>query len=341
MIVMFPKKGRSWVQLFLMLVVVGCGLEPAYERTNPDDPKSDLDGDSILAGVDNCPNDANADQADTDGDGVGDLCDNCPNDANADQADMDGDGIGAVCDPDTFDMVSVPAGPFWRGSCNESSTPSCGPGEEGYTKPIDLDETPLREITLDAFWIDRTEVTVGAYRACVNAGVCAEPAHGQYCNWGVPGREDHPINCVSWKDAVDFCAWEGKELPTEAEWEKAARGTDGRKYPWGNEEPHCDRGNFDDCVGSTTAVGSYPAGASPYGALDMAGNVEEWVADWYSSSYYASSPAENPEGPDTGTGRVSRGGAWSYASALRAADRDVFSPSTRPYFLGFRCRRSP
>jgi formylglycine-generating enzyme required for sulfatase activity len=210
--------------------------------------------------------------------------------------------------------VPVPAGPFVRGSAHG-----------------DDDERPVRTQTLPAFAIDRTEVTRAGYAACVAARRCkAVPAHLA----GPIGSDGHlPVTGVSWFDARDFCGFAGGRLPTEAEWEKTARGTDGREFPWGGEEPLCERanwGNFDGegpCGGENpgfpVAVGRYPSGASPYGAVDMAGNVWEWVADRYD---------EDPKR------RVVRGGSCcSYFVQPRAPNRNAWAPEHRDMDLGFRC----
>lgn len=208
----------------------------------------------------------------------------------------------------TGKMVRVPAGRFFMG-CNEAVDSDCF-----------SDEKPGRKLDVSAFQIDRTEVTATAYQACVAAGLCMAPASGGGCNWEVTGHETHPVNCVNWDQARAYCEWAGKRLPTEAEWEKAARGTDGRKYPWGNGAVGAGRANLES--GAPQAVGRYPAGASPYGALDMAGNVGEWVADQY---------------PGT-EGRVVRGGGWFYAPRLaRASYRGRYDPRVRVNFIGFRC----
>ncbi len=240
------------------------------------------------------------------------------------------------CWPDCGDEVLIPAGTFWMG-CNEAVDDDC-----------DSNEYPYHEVYLDAYYIDRTEVTVDAYSACVSAGACtAASTSSSYCNWGVAGKGSHPVNCVTWYQVDEFCAWAGKRLPTEAEWEKAARGTDGRKYPWGNATATCDYAVMDDggngCgTGSTWPVCSKsPVGDSPYGLCDMAGNVWEWVADWYDSGYYQSSPANNPQGPNSGSYRVDRGGSfYNYDDYLRASSRGYGFPSYSDGRLGFRCSRS-
>lgn len=232
----------------------------------------------------------------------------------------------------------VPAGKFWRG-CNEAVDTQCS-----------SDEKPYREIYLDAYFIDKYPVTVSEYEACVAGGGCSEPSLGG-CNYGKSEKQDHPINCVTWFQAEEYCKWAGKRLPTEAEWEKAARGTDGGKYPWGNSPAvSCDYAVMDDpnaggdgCgTGGTMPVGSKPLGVSPYGAYDMIGNVWEWVNDWYSGSYYAISPESNPQGPESGSLRVVRGGSWNYSDTgyLRASYRLYSSPGYYDYNYGFRCART-
>lgn len=217
-------------------------------------------------------------------------------------------------------LVYVPAGEFLMGSL-------AGEGDEN-------DEAPQHTVALAAFWIDRTEVTNTMFAACVEAGACRDVAHPR------PDRAEHPdfpAQGVPWTQAAAYCEWAGRRLPTEAEWEKAARGTDGRLYPWGDAEPDGSRVNFDKQIGDVANVGSFPAGASPYGALDMAGNVYEWVSDWYGAEYYAASPNENPAGPEAGMQRVLRGGNWnSLADNLRTANRFWAFPG-RNDFDGFRC----
>ena len=240
------------------------------------------------------------------------------------------------------EMILVPAGLFTRGSMQGDS-----------------DEVPVR--TLDAFTIDKYEVSVSQYRACVEAGKCAKPGrflgaqHGyeeDLCNGTRPDRDNHPINCMRWWEADQYCRWAGKRLPTEAEWEKAARGTDGRRFPWGGEQANCDRAVIDDggdgCGRETTwPVGSKPGGQSPYGVEDMSGNVWEWVDDWYSKDYYARAPAQNPRNDQPNTleakpPKVLRGGSWADQTELihRTSNRVQYNPDTSPdYTVGFRCAK--
>jgi len=244
-----------------------------------------------------------------------------------------------VWEKDGSVMVNVPAGEFLMGSKDDPDA-------------FD-DEHPQHTVYVSEFWIDKTEVTNAQYRKCVEAGVCRAPTT---CYWGEPtysdsSKADHPVVCVSWQDAKTYCEWAGKRLPTEAEWEKAARGTDGRKYPWGNSfdgsrvnfcDVNCEfnwkDSNADDGYQRTAPVGSYPQGASPYGALDMAGNVWEWCQDWYDEGYYASSPQRDPQGPSSGSYRVVRGGSWFFnVRGVRAPNRLRLGPDGRSYYFGFRC----
>jgi serine/threonine-protein kinase len=225
-------------------------------------------------------------------------------------------------------MVYVPAGEFLMGSTGA-----------GWRN--DDDEQPQHTVYLDAFWIDRTEVTNNQYQKCVEAGACTAPEESKSRTYyGNTIFDEYPVLYVDWNQASAYCQWAGARLPTEAQWEKAARGTEGRSYPWGNSGPDDNKVNFNcsQCVGYTSQVGSYPDGASPYGALDMAGNASEWVADFYDRWYYTNSLASNPKGPDSGAFKVQRGGSWrDYAGDIRAADRGLSDPSNTSDKIGIRC----
>jgi serine/threonine-protein kinase len=244
-------------------------------------------------------------------------------------------GVGSteVSTQDGMVLVYVPAGEFLQGSAATDANAVAF-------------ERPQRPVQLDAFWIDRTEVTNAMYTLCVQAGECRAPISRRSATrltyYDDPQFQDYPVLYVSWEDARTYCQWARRRLPTEAEWEKAARGADGRLFPWGDVPPSPSRANFNDNTSDTTAVGSYPDNASPYDALDMAGNVWEWVTDWYKGSYYqdADTPAANPQGPSTGSARVLRGGAWnSELREVRAAQRYQYGPTRRENFIGFRCAR--
>jgi formylglycine-generating enzyme required for sulfatase activity len=224
--------------------------------------------------------------------------------------------------PQPGDMVSVPGGSFPMG---------CAAGDTACQD----NEKPEHAVSLAAFAIDRTEVTQDEFAACVKAGACGAPA----CAWDC-SQPKLPAQCILRTDAEAYCAWAQKRLPTEAEWEMAARGTDGRIYPWGNDAPTCALVNMAGCDGHLDAVGTHASGASPSGALDMEGNVVEMVSDLYDANYYQSSPPTDPTGPATGTRYVGRGGGFkSTAAWQRSSERDWYDLTDTSQSLGFRCAR--
>lgn len=245
-------------------------------------------------------------------------------------------------------MIFVPLGPFTMGISAEQALADCRKFPQECFQNKFNNEQPPHRVTLDAYWIDSTEVTNAMYARCVQAGFCQPPSDtsssSRLLYYGNSRYADYPVIYVNWSQARDYCRWVGANLPTEAEWEKAARGTDSRIYPWGNSPPTCQLLNFQPapgrCVGDTSDVGSYLSGASPYGVLDMAGNVWEWLVDWYDETYYARSPTSNPTGPASGMLRVLRGGSWgSGAGLVRASNRDGDNPVLSVNFIGFRCSR--
>jgi formylglycine-generating enzyme required for sulfatase activity len=226
-----------------------------------------------------------------------------------------------------WSMALVPAGEFTMGSSMGSA-----------------DEQPEHRVSVGAFYMDLYQVSIRQYARFVEA-----THHDVPPDWSVMNRPQHydrPIANVDWADAVTYCKWAGKRLPTEAEWEKAARGTDGRTYPWGNVHPtrlHATAGKeVWSNHSALTPGGMLEEGKSPYGIYDMAGNVWEWVSDWYDQDYYKTSPPQNPTGPPLGTHKVIRGGSWgSNADGLRSAERETHVPSFRGFGTGFRCAKTP
>lgn len=241
-------------------------------------------------------------------------------------------------------MVQVPAGTFLMGSLPDSSGL---PGLDRNPEP-EPDEFPQRAVFLPTFWIDRTEVTNADYRACVEAAVCARQSGGDPNYHNLPRFDKYPALFVSWQDAQTYCRWLGKRLPGEAEWEKAARGDDGRIWPWGNALQDnfafpVQRANVGDSgIGSITETGNFPNGASPYGALDMSGNVWEWTNDWYKFTYYAErpDPDRSPPGPseaDSSGRKVIRGGSYlTVGIDSRTTERNAIAPDAA-FDVGFRC----
>jgi formylglycine-generating enzyme required for sulfatase activity len=239
-------------------------------------------------------------------------------------------------DGPTPGMKLVPAGPFWRG-CNTEKDKLCN-----------ADETPGRCITLSAFEIDATEVTQEAYAKCSAAGACTttHQTSSSACGYSPSTTPKVPVVCVDWTEANTYCKWAGKRLPTEAEWEKAARGPNARIYPWGDAPPTCALATFQGCSDHATETGS-KEGTSPYGAKDMAGNVWEWVADQYLPDYYVGAPDHDPPGPPGGSGHIGRGGGFErlrgYDSpdpVLRASFRHPIPGDMTRVGIGFRCAKS-
>jgi sulfatase modifying factor 1 len=255
-------------------------------------------------------------------------------------------------------MVFVPAGVFRRGSTSDNVTrfyEMCRKADKKCKRWWFKDETPLIRVNLDAFWIDVYEVTNEKYLEFVLATghrpALDDKCETEKCKEGNLWKGNkisyvikrQPVTQVSWFDAVSYCEWRGKRLPTESEWEKAARGIKGNVFPWGAIHPK-GKATFNRKwrgIITMTDVGIYPAGKSVYGLYDMAGNVWEWVADWYDYKYYKKKIRENPKGPDTGEFKVVRGGSWvNHADSLHSAFRRWSRPEVRFNDTGFRCAKN-
>jgi len=276
-------------------------------------------------------------------------------------------GVGSmmISEKDGMRMVYVPAGEFLMGSDADDILAECRKYIEncqrGWFTGEFSDEEPIHNVDLNAFWIDQTEVSNAMYAKCVEAGACDPPrlteSNTRDNYFGNPEFDDYPVIHVSWYHSNAYCEWANRRLPTDAEWEKAAGWDEEaqahRVYPWGNDFDgakvnSCDincsyewkNSEFDDNYAETAPVGSYPEGSSFYGVYNMAGNVWEWVSDWYDSEYYANSPFLNPTGPDSGTSRLVRGGAWDLrAIFVRSAVRVPGNPTSSGDLIGFRCAR--
>jgi len=265
-----------------------------------------------------------------------------------------------IVDDKGVTMQLIPAGPFVMGTFAEDALLQC----QEYVSECDEswfeDEKPPHTVVLSDYYIDRTEVTNAMYRECTNTGTCQPPANyksdtrSEY--YGSGQYDGYPVMYITWNMAQTYCNWRGGRLPTEAEWEKAARGPDGRVYPWGNDfiytaanycdvncsssEPNTYR---DDGYADTSPVGHYSQGASYYGLYDMAGNVWEWVSDFYQENYYISLPDNvlDPQGPSTGNGYVLRGGAANTPiHQLRSSARiGSYNTTYADYYVGFRCAK--
>lgn len=252
-------------------------------------------------------------------------------------------GSERVSSADGMIQVYIPQGSFQMGGLDPRAA---------------TDEKPVHKVDMKGYWIDKVEVTNSMFLLCVQAGVCSPPqrvaSETRQSYFNNPEFNDYPVVNVTWDAARQYCQWAGRRLPTEAEWEYAARGSTINTFPWGEDKPDGTRANFNYMSGDTNRVGNYSAGASPFGVLDMAGNVIEWTNDYYSAEYYASGPASNPTGPVARSAyfnRVVRGGSYADGEAeLRSSNRaSVLGPNPQAELgssaylgefsprIGFRC----
>lgn len=322
----------------LAAVTLGAGfflLRAPVARAAPDQANApvkagacqDRDGDGYGIGCERGP-DCNDSDAKVHP-GAAEVCNNFKDDDCSGKVD---DVAGCEAPAVVTRAVDVPAGHFRMGSAD-------GVGAS--------DEHPAHAVKLAAFKLDSYEVTNARYQACVDRGACTAPAlrgsRHRESYYGVAEFADYPVVHVSWSQADAFCKAEGGRLPTEAEWEMAAKGPGevGRTFPWGNEVADCSKANFGGskgCLGDTDRVGRRVAGRSPVGADDMAGNVWEWTSDWYDAGYYKAGSADNPRGPENGSLKVMRGGCFMASeSALRTTCRKAELPATLAANVGFRC----
>jgi len=244
------------------------------------------------------------------------------------------------------DEIFIPAGEFQMGcDPNHNDGYECNPDHQLHTVYLDdyyIDTYEVTNIKFAEFLNLRGANDCGPYDRCADLNDTQfSLQNGRYVV--DPGYAHYPANAITWYGAEAYCASVGHRLPTEAEWEKAARGTeDTRAYPWGDESPSCDVVNYRACVGGTAEVGSFPLGASPYGVMDMSGNIMEWVNDRYAADYYTYTPYSNPQGPESGHTHVQKGAAWHFNElSIRVTARKHYFPYKEHFRFGFRCARSP
>jgi formylglycine-generating enzyme required for sulfatase activity len=306
--------GSLFSMRYLLIILLTVGLAGCYKTAIVQE--SDGGGDA---------------DTDTDTDTDADTDSDADSDADTDSGSDSDTDTDVVCDTDCpdLDWVFIPGGSFQMGSTTGE------PREE-----------PVHSVTVPTFEMTQTEVTVAQYGACVDVSVCTVPGSGgTYDNWGVAGRENHPVNRVDWNQSVAFCVWVGGRLPSESEWEYAAsNGASKNMYPWGGETATCDyavmyEGGYGCGTGFTMDVCSKPAGNTSHGLCDMSGNVWEWVQDWRHDNY-TGAPADGSAWDDSGLYRVKRGGSFNAgADMLRASFRGGGTPSFQDSYVGFRCGR--